>query len=180
MRSLHRITAVVLFLLLVGGSVAMVLYSPAETGLWKDVVTKIASNVFLVRVAGGMMFALVVVYLLTGLSRRTNDKFLSFPNEGGTISVSVKGIESFISKLSDEFEAVKSLNAEIIPGDGSIDVVLNARIKDGVQIHEICQLLQARVKGSVKESLGVAEVRTVKVNVREIVSGRRVAWEGKE
>ncbi|TFH13152.1 MAG: alkaline shock response membrane anchor protein AmaP [Lentisphaerales bacterium] len=175
MKALHKIISVlvVLFLLAAGGAVMYFAMRSADT--WSRFSTAVAVDRFRIAFIALATCCLGLLLLLTGLPRRQKDRFLSFPGESGTVSVSLRGVAAFVSKIGDEFESVLGLQAKIIPDKNSIDVVLNARIKEGVQIHEICQALQQRVRESLKDSLGVTEVGEVMVTVREIVSHRRVA-----
>ena len=174
MKALYRIVSVAILLLLFAGSGAVMYFAVRSTDAWTGFSDAFAADRLKAAFAALAIFCLALLLLLTGLPRRQKDRYLSFSGESGNVSVSLRGVASYVSKIGDEFESVLGLQAKIVPGRNSIDVVLNARIKEGVQIHEICQALQQRVRENLKETLGVTEVGEVAVNVREIVAHRRV------
>ncbi len=174
MRMLHKLVGVVLLLLILWGSAWLFLHVVKPEAKWQAFLELYLFQRYLVGSTAAAVFFLAVLYVLTGITHKDEDRFISFSNSDGSVSVSIRGMSAFISKLANEFDAVKGLDARVIPGSKHVDIVLNARISSGVQVHEVCEQLQQRVRLAVKESLGVTEVRHVKVNVREIV-GRRIA-----
>jgi uncharacterized alkaline shock family protein YloU len=62
------------------------------------------------------------------------------------------------------------MRPNVRPRRGGVDLLVDVRVKAGSQVHEVCELLQQRVRERVVEGLGISEVRRVEVNVRDIVS----------
>ncbi len=54
-------------------------------------------------------------------------------------------------------------------------MVVDVRIKAGPQLHEICEVLQNRVRETMIKGLGIPEVRRVVVCVKEISSEHKSA-----
>ena len=74
---------------------------------------------------------LVLLYWLTGIPVK-EERFLTFENEGGAISISVKAINDFIAKLADEFAGIIRLRADVSAArDGRIKVGLDVSVKAG-------------------------------------------------
>lgn len=114
---------------------------------------------------------LTVVYMLSGFrGRKRRERYLSFDNEGGTVSISTEAISDYVKKLSPEFPSIVSLNVDVVPVRNSVDLLVGVRIRAGSQVHEVCELLQQRVRESMINGLGVSQVRRIEVSVREIVS----------
>ena len=112
---------------------------------------------------------LVLLYWLTGIPVK-EERFLTFENEGGTISISVKAINDFLAKLADEFAGVIRLHADVAAArDGRVEVRLDVSVKAGTKVQQLSQVLQQRVRESMRDNLGIAEIHTVKVNVSSIV-----------
>ncbi len=54
-----------------------------------------------------------------------------------------------------------------------IDIIVDLRVKAGPQLHEVCEVLQRRVRETMANGLGISDVRRVEVNVKEISSEHR-------
>lgn len=119
---------------------------------------------------GVSIFFYLAIYALTGISNRRRRRLLSFDNEGGTVSISTDAICDYIGKLTSEFPSIVRLNPEVIAARNSIDLIVGVRIKAGPHIHEVCELLQQRVRESVTNGLGISQIRRVEVSVSDIVS----------
>lgn len=113
---------------------------------------------------------LLAIYLMASLPVRTNRRQLSFDNAGGSVSISTDAICDYIEKLTAEFPSVVKLTPRVVTDHQAIDLVVGVRIKAGPQIHEVCELLQQRVRDSVTQGLGIADIRKVEVSVTDIVS----------
>jgi len=114
---------------------------------------------------------LVLLYWLTAIPVK-EERFLTFENEGGTISISVKAINDFLAKLADEFAGVIRLRPDVNASrDGRVEVRLDVSVKAGTKVQQLSQVLQQRVRESMRDNLGIAEIHAVKVNVSDIVAG---------
>ena len=118
---------------------------------------------------------LVLLYWLTAIPMK-EERFLTFENEGGAISISVKAINDFLAKLADEFAGIIQLRADVAASrDGRIEVRLDVSVKAGTKVQQLSQVLQQRVRESMRENLGIAEIHTVKINVSSIVAAEKPA-----
>lgn len=118
-------------------------------------------------VVGGALVLLAVVYGVSAIPARKDERFVSYECDGGKVSVSVKAINSLLSKLAEEFAGIVSLRAAVYPGDKSVQ--LDMAVKSGAKIQELSQALQQRVRERMQDSLGISDVGAVRVFVREIV-----------
>jgi len=123
---------------------------------------------FIAMVAGCVMVVIVLLYLGT-YSSKTKVKQLSFDSEDGAVSINVSAVSDFIRKLGDEFGAVISMEPKIRSEKDLISIDLDVKIQTGTRIPELSQLLQDRVRESIRDGLGIVEVREIKVHIREIV-----------
>ena len=119
---------------------------------------------------GLFLVALTVLFVLTGFQRRNKVRFLSFEKEGGRVSISTDAIADYIGKVEREFPSIIEMKTQVIPKRSNIDVGITVRIRAGPQIHEICEVLQQRVKEVLSSGLGIAQMNRVEVNVVEISS----------
>jgi uncharacterized alkaline shock family protein YloU len=122
---------------------------------------------------GVSLLSLVLLFLLTGLARKKRVRFLSFENDQGVVSISTAAIEDYIGKLDKDFPSIIAMKIRVIPLRASIDVEVDLRLKAGPQIHEVCQVLQQRIRESLSTGLGISAVNRVQVNVREISTEHR-------
>ncbi|MFO7871569.1 MAG: alkaline shock response membrane anchor protein AmaP [Kiritimatiellia bacterium] len=171
---LHRLSGLALFAGLIGVSIS-ILNSALNTETWTATMRAVQSGRVTALFLGVGLLCLTVLFLLTAIPAKKRGQFLSFDQEGGTVSISTGAIANYVAKLSDEFPSITRMRPEIITGRNSIDVVVNVRIKAGPDIHEICEALQQRVRQSITSGLGIADVRSVEVKVDEIAGERRAA-----
>ena len=181
MKLLHTV-AYLLVLVLAAFAAAYIFHvsGPGSGGAWEEFLDSLRLErwtAFWVSVAAICLLALVV---LTRLPKRARERFLSFENEGGTLSISTTAITDFLAKLANEFSAVTSMKPQVIPGRNEVDIVLNVKVKAGSEVHDLCQLLQQRVRESMINGLGILSVRNVQVNVVEITSEHKFAWQSEE
>jgi uncharacterized alkaline shock family protein YloU len=120
---------------------------------------------------GGLVasFLLLVAFALTASRQQGPVEFISYEGEGGAVSISVKAVKDFVEKIGGEFAAVLSAHPALRVCRGGIEIDLDVRVQAGTHLPELCRLLQDRVRDSVRDHLGLSDVRAVRVNVREIV-----------
>lgn len=119
--------------------------------------------------AGGIVVLLSLLHLVTFGPRRPRVRYLSFDSGDGSVSISVNAVRDFIRKLGDEFGAVVGIDPKIRAEKDAISIDLDVKIQTGTRIPEFSQMLQNRVREGIRDSLGIAEVREVKVRIQEIV-----------
>lgn len=177
MKFLHFLFGLFLVLVLLVVSVQVIVNASVFPGLWRDLLEWMAVRRLWVLGGAVATLAALVLYVLTGSSRPKQEQFITFDNEGGSVSVSVKAIRDLLSRLGEEFAAVLSLDPVIRAQSGSMEVDLQVRIRSGTQIPELSKLLQEKVKEQVRDVLGFPDVKAVRIHVREIVAdgGAKVA-----
>lgn len=122
--------------------------------------------------AGGVL-CVMAVYLLSSAPRKKPTRFLSFENDDGRISISTDAIRDYIAKLASEFPSVIRMAPNVLASKEGIDIAIDLRVKAGPQIHEVCEVLQKRVRESLANGLGISELRRVEISVKEISSEHR-------
>jgi len=173
MKVMHKLVEFVLLAVATVFSL-WILRAAATAARWKDALTAWADTPRLMVIGLALaLLCLLLLHVLTSLPRRSRRKLLSFDNEGGTVSISTDAICDYIGKLAVEFPSVVRLVPEVIAGRDSIDLRVGVRMKAGPQIHEVCELLQQRVRDSVSTGLGISQIGKVEVSVTDIVSEHR-------
>lgn len=121
-------------------------------------------------VALGLFLVLAVILrLLAHRKPREKDRYIDFESDGGSVGISTKAIRDFIEQICREFSGVKSVETQLVQEKGALDIHISAKVAAGNRIPELSRELQQRVRESVRESLGVEEIRNITIKVREIV-----------
>lgn len=168
MKLLNRLFTLVVFMVLL--ALGVVLIGTALSPEWWNAVRAFASQASrLSGVCAGLgMVCLAVVLALTGVRKGAKERILSFRNEEGTVSISTIAIADYVGKLSSEFPSIVRMQPRVVPRRSMVDLIVDLRVKAGPQIHEVCEVLQRRVRETMVNGLGISEVRRVVVNVKEI------------
>ena len=174
MRYVNKVIGAVFFLVI--AAVCVVVIRAAVHGHWSAFTACIGR----VSPVAGVCFAvgilsLTALYLLTSAPPEKRQKLLSFDNDGGTVSITTVAICDYLGKLTPEFPSVIRLSPEVITARNNVDLIIGVRIKAGPQIHEVCEMLQQRVRESMTNGLGISQVRRIEVRVTDIVSEHRPA-----
>lgn len=137
----------------------------------RDVGAAIADALARPLVAGGLgtILILSVVLRWVGGFGKKKDAFIDFQSEDGSVGISTKAIQDFIERVGREFAAVKSIDSKLIQGRGMLDIIVGVRVVSGNKIPELSQVLQQRIRESVRESLGLEGIGTITVRVKEII-----------
>jgi uncharacterized alkaline shock family protein YloU len=117
---------------------------------------------------GCVVVLLSLLYLVTFGPRRSKMSYISFDSGNGTVSISVSAVRDYIRKLSGEFSSVVSIDPKIRSLKDGISVDLHVNLVAGARIPELSQALQARVRESLHDGLGIHEIREIKLRVQEI------------
>ncbi len=166
---LHVLTGLFVLLtsLLWGG---LLVYANAFNNGFRDFIFETMQNSPVLGVILGLLLILIFfIYLGTFGPARPRMKTLSFDSESGAVSISMNAVSDFIQKLGDEFGAVISLSPRIRSEKGFISIDLDVKIQTGTRIPELSQLLQDRVRESVRDGLGIVDIREIRVHIHEIV-----------
>ena len=161
----------VLAVLVLGGILAFMLAFSAEK--WDGLVNLLMTAAPMEFWMGLGLVSLAVLFAGTGIRRKQRERFLSFENENGRVSISTIAIGDHVAKLSAEFPAIVRMHPRVVPARNTIDIIVDLKVRAGSQVHEVCELLQQRIRESMTSDLGISQVRRVEVNVKEIVSEHR-------
>jgi uncharacterized alkaline shock family protein YloU len=162
----HIVRIVVLAILVTAGG--FVIFLCTSNKVWAetlDTLKYVRAEVLWV----GAGFLLVgVLFGLTGYRRKKREKYLSFRNERGTVSISTLAISDYVSKLKEEFPGILRMKPDVRPAKNAVDILVDLRVRSGSQVHELCDLLQQRIRESLTNGLGISEIRRIEVSVKDI------------
>jgi uncharacterized alkaline shock family protein YloU len=117
----------------------------------------------------GAVLILAVVLRWVGGGRKKKDTFIDFESDDGNVGISTKAIQDFIERVGKEFAAIKSIESQLVQDKGALDIAMSVRVMSGNKIPELSHVLQQRVRESVRESLGLDDIRNITIKVQEII-----------
>lgn len=160
-----RLVSTLLPLLIGLGLVYGWLFS-AKTG---EVIASALKTPIVFGALGLLLILSVVLRWVGGFGGKKKATFIDFQSDGGSVGISTKAIQDFIERVGKEFAAVKSIESSLIQDKGSLDIAMSVKVLAGNKIPELSQVLQQRVRESVRESLGLDEIRNITIQVQEII-----------
>lgn len=168
MKMIHVLSAMLIHLLFLAGG-AGVIAAVYLNDYWARAIQFVQANQQAAAAAGALAVLLELLYLLSFFRKKKQPESISFRSGKGRVTVSIQAVRDYIEKVENEFAAVLALKPALTVHHGKIDVLIDLRVSAGTQIPELCDLLQQRIRETVKENLGLQNVRHVQLNVREIV-----------
>ena len=170
MKFLHGLFEWLVFMVvLLEGAFALYGMTNAGQPYWEVLVRTMQQERFMVVMGGIALILLVILYLLTSTRKARPAKTISFSGQNGPVTISMKAVRDFVQRAGDEFSEILSLQPNLEFRGGSLYVDLDVRVVAGAHVPELCQMLQERVSDSIHDQLGLKEVKSVRVNVRELV-----------
>lgn len=173
-RVIHVLAGLVLLVVLLGAGVGLI-HMASYPECWVQCLDGWQEQRGWGLLAGVALIVVVVIYALSGGRGRANSEpYLSFSNNGTTVSILLRAVNEFIAKIGDEFAAIVSMKPTVHPRGRSIDIDLELRVKTGTQLPELSQLLQERVRDSLQQNMGLTHIKHIHVQVKEMVGDVQV------
>jgi len=121
------------------------------------------------RITIGLFFLLIVLVRFEIRNKNnTKGQYINLQTDDGQIGISIKAICDFISRIGKEFPAIKQIETKVKNKKSSIAITLLVKIKAGNKIPELSKQLKYRVRESAQESLGIDEISSISIKIREI------------
>jgi len=174
MRKLHRFLTLFVYALVLSMGLGLLLLS-LRGDAWHEFFSVLAGLRWAGLLAGGGVILLGLFWMGGEFGEGRRNRFLAFRNEGGAVNISTAAISEYLVKLTPAFPSVVQMRPEVVPVRHKVDIVVDVRIKAGPQLHEICEVLQKKVRESMESGLGIKDVRHVIVRVKEISGEHRGA-----
>lgn len=133
--------------------------------------TGVELNIY-IRAATIIVFAfLFILSIYLPLSTWTEKKGTVVPlqNPLGRIEISQKAISDFIQRVGGEVEGVRDLKAKVKSTEEGIDVGLSLSAQAQGEIPRLIDELQSVVKRYLNTTVGVENVREIKVKIGKII-----------
>ena len=165
-----RVLFGLMLLLAIAGGGGYLIYVGSDQTAWSRMLVQLDSYRIFGIGCGIALILLAMLFILTGVRRQEREQFLTFDNEKGAVSISMKAIRDFLAGVGDEFAAILSLQPSLRASSNGLEVELDVRVRAGTQIPELCRMLQDRVKENIMSNLGISDIRGIRVSVHEIVT----------
>jgi uncharacterized alkaline shock family protein YloU len=174
MAFLHRVFRIIVLALFWALALGLLLLAMSEAR-WQGAAQLVGDAREEAALLGVILLLAGLVFALSGYSRRRKEKFLTFKTDDGTVNISTDAIADYVGKLGAEFQSIVRMWPRVAPAKHTIDILVDIRVRSGAQVHEVCELLQRRIREALAGGLGISDVRRVEVSVRDIVSEHRPA-----
>lgn len=153
-----------ILLLLIG---SLLIYGNTLDRAVGDAIAKVLEKPVSSALLGIVLVLSVVLRWVGGIGKRKKN-FVEFESTDGLIGISSGAIQDFVQRIGREFDAVRSVDSRLVQEKGGLDIELNLTILAGHPIPELSRQLQARIRSSVSESLGLEGIRNIRIRVKEI------------
>lgn len=117
-----------------------------------------------------IFFGLSLTFLLSGFRSNKDKKAVSKHTNIGEIKITLNTIENIALNASKRLSGVRDTKAYVHRVEDSVAIIVNAVVMPDVNIPELSQDIQLRVKKSVEDSAGI-NVHNVKVLIENIYTG---------
>lgn len=118
---------------------------------------------------GILTVGLAVLWPLSLIARTTSERHLSFRNPDGEVRIRLDAIRDFLGRLASEFPGVESLRSVVRLKSGGLAIDLQCRVQIGRAVADLSRSLQERARSCIQSDLGIAEIRSIDVTIREFV-----------
>lgn len=116
----------------------------------------------------GFLFVLSIALSLSA-RERARDAIVPLKNPLGEVEISQKAICEFIQRVGKEVEGVEDIKARIKSNDEGMDVYLVLSAQAQGEIPRLINELQTVVKNYLNNTVGIENIREIKVKVAKIL-----------
>ncbi|TET12923.1 alkaline shock response membrane anchor protein AmaP [Candidatus Aerophobetes bacterium] len=116
----------------------------------------------------GFLFVLSIALFLSA-RERAGDAIIPLKNPLGEVEISQKAICEFIQRVGKEVEGVEDIKARIKSNDEGMDVYLALSAQAQGEIPRLIDELQTVVKNYLNNTVGIENIREIKVKVAKIL-----------
>lgn len=169
MKTIHVLIGVILFAVLLAGSLFLLSRVFQGEAAWLAFVDLVRDARLLIAAGSLALALLLVLYALTSFRLPEKSQYIAYDIEGSAVSISLRAVQDFLARLSGEFAAVQELKPALSVHNGAVDVQLDVKVRAGAQIPELCRMLQERARTTLREKVGLSDIKEVRVRVQEIV-----------
>jgi uncharacterized alkaline shock family protein YloU len=160
---------VILFAVLLAASLFVLSRVFEGEAAWSAFIDLLREGRILVAAGSLALALLLVLYALTGFKLPEKRHYIAYDIEGGAVSISLRAVQDFLARLTGEFAAIEDLKPSLSVHNGAVDVQLDVKVRAGARIPELCRMLQDRARATLRDHVGLSEIKEVRVRVQEIV-----------
>ena len=158
-----------LALLSLGGFLVVVgLFDRFVVHGWLTFVEQTLLTRSIILVIFGFLFGLSL-YLLSLTGTKAERAVIPLKNPLGAVEISQKAISEFIQRIGKEVEGVEDIKAAIKSSDEGVDVYLTLSVQTQGEVPRLIDELQTVVKTYLNKTVGIENVREIKVRVAKLI-----------
>ena len=175
MKWLNRLLVILLGVFWLGVSLLMIVPALRGAEHWYAFVQDIETARSIGIVISILTLAAIVTWVLSLKSRPSKARYLSYETEHGSISISLKALQDFLSNLKDEFSSILALTPKVNAEEDGLSILLEVDVRSGESVPDMSRKLQSRVRKLIEEKVGVSEIKSIAIRVEEIVNAKPTA-----
>ncbi|MBN2163106.1 MAG: alkaline shock response membrane anchor protein AmaP [Pontiellaceae bacterium] len=160
---------IVVALLLLAMGCWLVYASWFDQATLESVLDGVKNSPFFSMAVGLLLILSFLLRMVVGSRSARKETYIDFQSDDGNVGISIQAIQDFVERIGTEFAAVKSIESKLVRDRENLDIVVGVRVLTGNKIPELSQVLQQRIRESVRESLGLEGIGKITVQVKEII-----------
>ena len=168
-RILDRILVAIaglIILALCAGMVAQVFFGVDVTGKGLEVISRDSQWIRIILGAAAALLLVIGLYCVMVLFRHRSrrDKFIMQKMESGDLSISLKALETMVTKCLDQYDEIEAQNVRLENQRDGLVIRIRGTVASGISIPLTVDTLQKQIKQYVVACSGV-EVKGIRVQI---------------
>lgn len=120
-------------------------------------------------IGGIILFGAGLLPVILKVIELRRSRYVAFDNPEGEVAIALNTIEEFINRVGRDAEGVIELKPSINPRKrAGVEIILEVILEEGVNIPQLTEMIQHRVKTQVQELLGIENIGAIQINVVQI------------
>ena len=136
---------------------------------WSTLVELLGQHRLVAIAAGLALLMIILLYLLTGLTMAGRPGYVGYPVAGGTASISLKAVESFVRGMAQEDPRLVRVIPCVRLEEGRLTIRADLDIRLGSVIPDLCDRYRTRLSAGVREQLSLEPFGEIELRVRNVV-----------
>ncbi len=124
-------------------------------------------------IGGAVLLLLIVMWVR---ARHQPSTIVAFDNPDGPVNVSRSAINELVQSATDDIGEVAKCVARIQTRGGRLNVELRIKMVAGSNLSEVSIILQNRVKSSLRNSLGIEKMGSIKVRLTGFIGQNKASY----
>lgn len=115
-----------------------------------------------------ILFLAEVEFLILKIRKKKKNRYITFEQPSGRVSLSVQAIEDFIIKISKGFPEITGLVPKVTAFKNEININLKISLLSGHNVASFAEQIKKNIKSQIQNILGLEKVVKVQVSIVEV------------